>query len=712
MKLLLLLLCAATGFAEIPKLSYPATRRVDVADDYHGTKVADPYRWLEDDNSPETTAWVEAQNKVTFGFLEATRERPKIRERLKALWNYERFGIPREDGGRYFFTRNSGLQNQAVLLVAESLDAEPRTLLDPNTLSDDGTVSLGAWSPSDDGQRIAYSLSRSGVDWQEWRVRDVATGCDLDDLVKWSKFSGASWTKDGTGFFYSRFDEPKAGEERKGVVEYQKLFFHKLGTPQSEDQLVYERADHKEWGFYGHVTEDGQWLIITVTRGTDTKNAVFYQNLADPDAPVVELLRDFDADYSFIGNDGGMFYFRTDLDAPLHRVIAIDSAAPERANWREIIPEAKETLEDASLIAGHFVCVYLKDAHSVVRTFSSEPSKSKTHARFVREIALPGLGSAHGFGGKQSDQATFYSFTSFTTPTAIYRLDVATGESTAFRAPKVDFDGAKYETRQVFARSKDGTNVPMFITHRRGLKLDGSHPVLMHGYGGFNISLTPRFSVPNAVWLEMGGICVDTNLRGGGEYGVAWHRGGMKLNKQNVFDDFIACAEKLIADGYTRPEKLAITGGSNGGLLVGAAMTQRPDLFGAAMPGVGVMDMLRFHKFTIGWAWTSDYGSAENADEFKALYAYSPLHNLRSGVRYPATLITTADHDDRVVPAHSFKFAARLQECQASDGPPVLIRIETKAGHGGGTALSKVIEESADEFAFLSRMFGLTEKKP
>jgi prolyl oligopeptidase len=691
-------------------ITYPDTRKTDVADTYHGVKVSDPYRWLEDDNSAETASWVEAQNKITFGFLDSISKRPAIRERLKELWNYERFGTPREEGGRYFYTHNTGLQNQAVLLVSESLSAEPRVLIDPNAISPDGTVSLSNWSISDDGKLIAYSLSRSGADWLEWRVRDVATGKDRDDLLKWSKFSGASWLKDGSGFYYSRFDEPKAGEERKGVVEYQKLYFHRLGTPQSEDRLVYERRDHKDWGFYGSVSDDGRWLIITVTRGTDPKNCVFYRDLTKPDAPIVELLPNFEADYSFIDNDGSVFFFQTDLKAPLRRVIAIDVTRPDRENWKELIPEAKDTLESTNLVGGQFICTYLRDAHSAVKTFSLETgdaAKPSYAVRFLRELELPGLGTAAGFGGKRSDTETFYAFASFTHPSTIRRLDITTGTSSVFKAPKVKFDSDAYETKQAFATSKDGTKVPMFITYRKGLKFNGNQPVLMNGYGGFNISLTPRFSIFNAVWLELGGVFVQTNLRGGGEYGQSWHLAGTKLTKQNTFDDFIACAEWLIANKYTSPQKLAIAGGSNGGLLVGAALTQRPDLFGATLPSVGVLDMLRFHKFTIGWAWTSDYGSSDDASEFKALYAYSPLHQLKPGARYPATLITTADHDDRVVPAHSFKFAAQLQASQTKDGPPVLIRIETKAGHGGGTALNKVIEESTDELAFLVKTLGM-----
>jgi prolyl oligopeptidase len=703
----LLMLISAALAGTIP---YPNTRKTDVADTYHGVQVGDPYRWLEDDNAPETTAWVEAQNKITFGFLDSIQKRPAIRERLKDLWNYERFGAPRKEGGRYFYSHNTGLQNQAVLFVSESLEAEPRILLDPNTLSSDGTVSLSGWSVSDDGKLLAYSLSRSGADWLEWHIRDIDTGKDREDLLKWSKFSGASWTKDGSGFYYSRYDEPKTGEERKGVVEYQKLYFHKLGTSQSDDQLIYERRDRKDWGFHGSVTDDGHWLIITVTRGTDPKNGIFYRDLTKADARIVELLPGFEADYSFIDNDGSVFFFQTDLDAPLRRVIAIDVDQPARENWKELIPESKDTLEGTNLVGEQFICTYLRDAHSAVKTFAlvtDDKTQSGHRASFLRELQLPGIGTAGGFGGKRSDAETFYAFASFTQPSTIHRLDVATAKSSVFKAPTVKFDGDAYETIQAFATSMDGTKVPMFITRRRGLKLDGNQPVLMNGYGGFNISLTPHFSIFDAVWLELGGVFVQTNLRGGGEYGQSWHLAGTKLQKQNTFDDFIACAEWLIANNYTSPQRLAIHGGSNGGLLMGAALTQRPDLFGAVLPSVGVLDMLRFHKFTIGWAWTSDYGSADDAEQFKALYAYSPLHHLKADVRYPATLITTADHDDRVVPAHSFKFAAQLQACQATDGPPVLIRIETKAGHGGGTALNKVIEESTDELSFLVKTLGM-----
>ncbi len=679
----------------IKPITYPPARKSDQTDDYHGVKVADPYRWLEDLDSAETGAWVEAQNKLTFGFLSEIPSRQKIKARLTKLWNYERYGVPFKEGGNYFYTRNSGLQNQSVLYTVTSLEGQPKVLLDPNTLSADGTVALSGLAISEDGKRMAYGLSASGSDWQEWKVREVESGKDLSDTVKWVKFSEASWTPDGKGFFYSRYDEPK-DDALKGTNYFQKLYYHKLGTPQMEDVLVYERPDQKDWLFGGSVTEDGRYLIISIYQGTDVKSRVYYKDLKAPDAQVVKLLDDFDASYNFIGNDGSQFWFQTDADAPRGKIIAIDTAKPDRKNWKVVVPEAKETLQNVSLVNHMLVANYLKDAHTQVKIFNP-------NGKFVREVDFPGLGTASGFDGKATDKETFYAFTGFTSPTTIYRYDLVTGKSTIFRQPKVDFDPNDYETKQVFYKSKDGTQVPMFITHKKGLKLNGNNPTYLFAYGGFNISLTPAFSVSNLVWMEMGGVYAQPNLRGGGEYGEEWHQAGMKLKKQNVFDDFIAAAEWLIANKYTSTPKLAIGGGSNGGLLVGSVMTQRPDLFGATLPAVGVMDMLRFQKFTIGWAWVSDYGSSENADEFKALFAYSPLHNIKPGTAYPATMVTTADHDDRVWPGHSFKFAAALQEAQA--GPaPILIRIETKAGHGAGKPTSKIIEEVADRWAFLVRI--------
>jgi prolyl oligopeptidase len=697
--MLLAFILTMETFTLAQKLEYPKARKQDQVDDYHGVKVADPYRWLENADSEETKAWVEAENKVTFAFLNTIPERERIRARLTKLWDYEKFGAPSRHGNRYFYTYNSGLQNQSVLYWTTSLTGEGKLLLDPNKLSADGTVALSGVAFSDDGKLMAYGLSASGSDWQEWRVREVETGKDLPDVIRWVKFSSASWTKDGKGFFYSRYDEPNEKTRLQDANYFQKLYYHRLGTPQSEDILIYNRNDQKEWGFGGSVTDDGRYLIVNVWKGTDQKNLLFYQDLKDPNAKVVELIRDFEAEYSFIDNDGPVFWLKTDLNAARGRVIAIDTRQPDRSKWKELIPQAAETIEGVSALNNQFVVTYLKDAHSQIKIFD-------LNGKFVREVELPGLGSAGGFSGKRTDTETFYTYTSFNTPPVIYRYDLKSGKSTVFKQAKVDFNPNDYETKQVFYTSRDGARVPMFITCKKGLKLDGSNPTILYGYGGFNVSLTPAFSPANLVWMEMGGVYAQPNLRGGGEYGEEWHQQGTKLRKQNVFDDFIAAAQWLIANKYTSTPKLAISGGSNGGLLVGACLTQRPDLFGAALPAVGVMDMLRFQKFTIGWAWTSDYGSSDNADEFKAIYAYSPLHNLKEGVKYPATLITTADHDDRVVPAHSFKFAARLQEVQAGDAP-VLIRIETRAGHGAGKPTTKIIEEAADKFGFLVKVLNL-----
>ncbi|HIK16754.1 MAG TPA: S9 family peptidase [Leptolyngbyaceae cyanobacterium M33_DOE_097] len=689
-------------------LKYPKTPTVDQVDTYHGVKVADPYRWLENPDSTETQAWITAQNQLTEKFLDGVGVRQKINQRLTELWNFEKYGVPFKEGEpetsakgqadtqRYFYFKNDGLQNQSVLYTLKKLDDTPKVLLDPNTLSEDGTVALSGIAVSDNSNLLAYGLSTAGSDWQEWKVRDIETGEDLPDLVRWVKFSGAAWTPDNQGFFYSRYDEPNEKTQLEDVNYFQKLYYHRLGTPQSEDVLIYERPDHKDWGFSGGVSEDGHYLIISVWLGTDSRNLVFYKDLTQPDAPVVELIREFEAEYSFIENEGTRFWFRTDLDAPRGKLIAIDIAKPDRENWQEIIPEAEETLQSVGLLNNQFVASYLKDAYDQIKIFD-------LNGQFVKEVELPGIGSVGGFGGDRGDTETFYSFTSFTTPATIYRYNMVTGESSVFRQPEVAFEPDDYETKQVFYTSKDGTRIPMFITHKKGVQLDGNNPTILYGYGGFNVSLTPSFSISNLVWMEMGGVYAMPNLRGGGEYGEDWHQAGMKLKKQNVFDDFIAAAEWLIDNRYTTPKKLAISGGSNGGLLVGACMTQRPELFGAALPAVGVMDMLRFHQFTIGWAWTSEYGSPENPEEFKVLYAYSPLHNLKPGVAYPATLITTADHDDRVVPAHSFKFAAALQAAHRGNAP-VLIRIETKAGHGAGKPTAKIIEEISDRWAFLVRV--------
>ena len=681
--------------------SYPETRRLEHYDDYHGVKVHDPYRWLEDDvrESAEVHAWVEAQNKVTSAYLDSIPEREPIRRRLIKLWDYEKYSTFFKEGRRYYFFKNDGLQNQYVLWVQESLDAEPGILLDPNTWSKDGTVALGSYAFSEDGRYMAYAVNKSGSDWQTWKVLDIAARKTLDDEIEWAKFTGAAWARDGKGFFYGRYPEPVEGEAFQTTNLNQKLYFHRVGTSQAEDVLVYERPDQPEWGFSPSVSTDGRWLVITIWKGTDDKYRVAYKDLSEPYGMPITLIDNFEQEYSFLDADGSTFFFQTDLDAPTRRVVAIDVRKPERERWREIVPAAEETLSQAGLTGNLFICQYLKDAKSQVKLFDMQ-------GRFVREVSFPGIGSAYGFQGDRGDTETFYSYSGYALPPSIYRYDLISGESKLLRQADVDFEADRYETKQVFYQSKDGTRVPMFVTASKGIKLDGSNPTLLYGYGGFNIAQTPAFSVRWASWLQLGGVVAVANLRGGGEYGQKWHKAGTKLEKQNVFDDFLAAAEWLIANKYTSAPKLAIMGGSNGGLLVGAAITQRPDLFGAALPAVGVMDMLRFDKFTAGRFWVDDYGSSSNAEEFKALYAYSPYHNLKNRTDYPPTLITTADTDDRVVPGHSFKFAAEIQHAQ-KEHAPVLIRIETSAGHGAGKPTSKMIDEMTDQWAFLVKNLGM-----
>lgn len=688
---------AAENLAQV-KIEYPKTKKVEQTDEYHGVKVADPYRWLEDDNSAETKAWVEAQNKVTFDYLKTIPQREQLKKRLTELWDYEKYSAPFKEGGKYFYYKNDGLQNQSVLYVTDSPDKPGRVLLDPNKLSADGTVALSGVSISDDGKIMAYGVSVSGSDWQEWRFRDVETGKDLPDVLKDIKFSGASWSKDNSGIYYSRY--PAVDEKAKlTALNYdQKIYYHKLGTPQTEDYVVYERPDDKEMSVGGGVTEDGNWLIIYVSKGTSPKNMIYFKNLSMEKAPIMPLVDKFEADYTFVGNVGSTFYFRTDKDAPRARIVKVDALSKDK-KWTEVVPEAEETLQGVDFVNDQFVLSYLKDAYTNVRVFDRE-------GKFVRNVELPGIGTASGFNGKRTDTEVFYTFTSYTTPPTIYKYDLKTGKSEVFRKSDVKFNPEDFTVKQVKYKSKDGTLVPMFIVHKKGLKLDGTNPTLLYGYGGFNVSLTPGFSVARLPWLENGGVYAVANLRGGGEYGERWHEAGTKLKKQNVFDDFIAAAEYLIAEKYTQPSKLAIQGGSNGGLLVGAVINQRPELFGAALPAVGVMDMLRFEKFSAGRYWTSDYGSTKNEDEFKALYAYSPIHNIKPGTKFPAVLITTADHDDRVVPAHSFKYAATIQQAHAGD-TPVLIRIETKAGHGAGKPTAKIIEEQADIYGFLMKNLGM-----
>ncbi len=680
------------------RLDYPDSKTVEQVDLLHGTEVSDPYRWLENSESDDTKSWIEAQNLLTSSYLSGLPERKVISDRLAQLWDYEKFGVPVKCGNRYFFSYNDGLQNQSVICFLEDPGAEPVVVLDPNKLSDDGTVALTSYKVSNDGRLMAYGLASGGSDWQEWKIRDVESGQDLPDHLKWIKFSTVSWTRDNKGFFYSRYDAPGDGDIMQDINKSQKVFFHKVETDQEKDILAFERPEHPEWIVRANVTEDGTLLILDIVEGTSTNNAVFYKNLSNRNSKVVEFLLQFDARYEFISKEGNKLCFLTDLEAPRGRVIEIDITNPTRENWKTIVPESDDTLESVHFLNHQFVCTYMKDAASQARIFDKNGSLS-------REIELPGLGSVTGFSGKPTDDETFYSFSSFTVPPAIYRYNFKTGASELFREPKIDFNPGEFETKQVFCTSKDGTRVPIFITAKKGIRMDNQNPVLLYGYGGFNISLQPSFSVSRLVWMEQGGVFAMANLRGGGEYGEEWHQGGMKLNKQNVFDDFIAAAEWLIQNGYTSRKKLAIEGGSNGGLLVGAVVNQRPELFAAAVPHVGVMDMLRFHKFTIGWAWVSDYGSPENPEEFQAIYAYSPYHNLKEGTNYPATLIITGDHDDRVVPLHSFKYAARMQQAQKSN-KPILIRIETRAGHGAGKPTAKQIEESADILAFLVKNCG------
>ncbi|HSQ16611.1 MAG TPA: prolyl oligopeptidase family serine peptidase [Anaerolineales bacterium] len=687
----------------MPRYNYPHTATIDQVDDYHGTLVPDPYRWLEDTHSTETKAWIEAQNKLTFEFLEQIPEREALRQRLTELWDYPKAWAPLRKGARYFQLRNSGLQNQDVLYVMEDFQGEARLLMDPNTLSRDGTVALTAWEASPDGGWLAYATSASGSDWLTWRVRAVDTGIDLPDCIEWSKFSGAAWLPDSSGFYYSRYDSPTAGQEYQSANYYHKLYFHAINTPQSEDKLVYERPDEKEWGFGAQVSDEGRYLIINVWQGTDVRNRMFYQDLHEG-GPVVELISEQEAAYAFIGNDGPIFYLRTDLDAPRGRLIRVDIRQPDKAHWLTLVPESEDVIEAVKLVQDQFICVDLHDAHHRLRCIGLDGTP-------LGEIPLPTLGSLvllenWGFNAGRKDRELFFAFQSFAWPTTIYRYTLRQEGLETIFTPPIQFDFGPYVTRQVWATSKDGTRVPMFLVHRRELQA-GPQPTLLGGYGGFAISIAPSFMISRLVWLERGGVLAIANLRGGSEYGEEWHRAGMLENKQNVFDDLIGCAEYLISQGLTRPDKLAIQGGSNGGLLVGACMTQRPELFGAALPAVGVMDMLRFHKFTIGWAWVSDYGSSDDPEQFKILYAYSPLHNLKPGTAYPPTLITTADHDDRVVPGHSFKFAAALQAAQGGDAP-VLIRIQTKAGHGFGKPTTIIIEEQADLWAFLLQVLNLS----
>jgi len=694
--LLPFLLVASSALGKESVLHYPETRRGDQIDTFHGTDVADPYRWLEADahSSQEVGDWIEAQNQFTRGHLDNIEQRETIHRRLTDLWNYERYSIPGQTAGRYFFYKNDGLQDQSVLYVADRYDAPGRVLVDPNTWSEDGTIALGNTKVSEDGRYLAYGRREGGSDWSTLHVMEIDSGRELDDTLRWIRFGGIVWNAESTGFYYNRYPEPEPGKKHQSLATDQRICFHRLGTPQEQDVIVYQRPDQPTWSFSLTRTDDNRYLVLSISDSTDPQNQVWLRRIDAPvDGPWTELIGDFENQFWFIGNEQDRFFFLTDYQAATKRIVAMNVLEPGREQLQEIVPAVEATLDEVSLLDGKLIATYLQDVVSEVRVFGLDGTPQ-------REVALPGIGSAGGFGGRQEDQETFYSFTSYTSPTSIYRYDVTTGESTLVRAPQIEFDPSLYVSRQAFYQSKDGTRVPIIVSHRKDLSLDGRRPTLLYGYGGFNISIQPRFSVTYAVWMEMGGVVAVPNLRGGGEYGEAWHLAGKKLNKQNVFDDFIAAAQWLVEEGYTVPEKLAIMGGSNGGLLVGAAMTQQPEQFGACIAAVGVMDMLRYQRFTAGHFWRGEYGTVDDPEEFHNLLSYSPYHNLREDVRYPATLITTADTDDRVVPMHSFKFGAALQRAQG--GPaPVLLRIETRGGHGAGTPISKSIDLAADRFAFL-----------
>ncbi len=676
----------------VNQLKYPNTKKVEVSDNYHGHLVNDPYRWLEDTESSDTQVWIGQQNEVTDHYLSAIPDRDSIRDRLEDLWNYERYGIPVKRGDRYFYSHNNGLQNQSILYWSKD-ESDRVVLLDPNQLSDDGTVALAGYSVTKDGRYLAYGLADGGSDWRTWKIRDVKTGEDLADVVKWVKFSGIAWLPDGSGFFYGRYSEPVDGKELTGTNDNQKLYFHRVGESQANDRLIFETPDHPKWGFSPSVTDDGRYLIVQNWKGSEPESQIFIKDLSDPESPVESLIGGFDAEYEWVGAIEDTLFFLTDHQAPKRRLISVTVGDKKRETWREVISEQENVLEGVSLFGKKFLAQWLVNARGKV-------TQHRLSGKEIGQIELPGLGTISGLGGSQDAKETFFSFANYVTPTAIYRIDLETGENQLWREPKIKLQRDQFITEQVFVRSKDGTQVPMVVTRRKDTKLDGSNRALLYGYGGFNISITPSFSPATAAWIDSGGIYAVANLRGGGEFGREWHESGMRTNKQNVFDDCIASAEFLIDNGYTTESRLALQGRSNGGLLVGAVMAQRPDLFGACLPAVGVMDMLRYQKFTIGWAWVAEYGSSDESDQIENLLSYSPLHNLKSGTCYPATLVTTAERDDRVVPGHSFKFAAALQEAQACSNP-VLIRIETRAGHGAGTPTSKRIDEYADLWSFL-----------
>lgn len=688
---------ATAAFAQ--KWDYPKPRRVDQVDTFHGVAVADPYRWMEDTESTEMRAWIEAQNKLTYDYLGKIPQREAIRKRLTELWNYERYSAPfKVTDGFYIYAKNDGLQNQSVWYRAKSINDPGTVFFDPNKIRDDGTAALSGSAFTKDGKYWAYGVAQAGSDRTEWFVMDTATGRLLPDKLSPNRNYVQAWLKDNSGFYYSSYAPTKQGEELKATTNFQKVYFHRMGTPQSEDQIVYERPDNGDYFSGVEISEDGKWMIITVGKGTENMNMVYFKNLTMEKAPILPLVENLDNSWSFIGNDGPTFYFMTDQDAPLSRIVKIDALAKDK-KWVNVVPESKATLNRVSFINDQFVLNYLEDAHTAIKIYDRG-------GKHIRDVKLPGIGSADGFGGRRKDVETFYSYSSFNAPPTIYHYNMKTGESRMFRQASVKWDGSQYEVKEVFYPSKDGTRVPMFLTYKKGTKLDGTNPTILYGYGGFNIPMTPGFSVARAAWLEMGGVYAVAAIRGGSEYGKTWWKGGSRLNKQNVFDDFAWAGKWLVDNKYTSRSRLAIQGGSNGGLLVGAVLNQHPDWFGAAIPQVGVMDMIRFDKFTIGWAWRSDYGDPTNDADFKAMYAYSPYHQIKPGTKFPPVLITTADHDDRVFPAHSFKYAAAMQHAQAGDAP-VLIRIQTRGGHGAGLPTTLAIEQQADIYAFLVKALGM-----
>jgi prolyl oligopeptidase len=686
-------------------LHYPIARKSDQSDNYFGKSVADPYRWLEDTDSPETKQWVEAENALTFQYLSTIPERASIKEQLTRVWNYPKYAVPIKRGKDYFFTENSGLQNQAVLYEQHGLKGLKKMVLDPNTLSADGTVALGAWDATENGKYLAYAVAAAGSDWEEIRVRDVEKGVDLSDTLKWVKFSNIAWTKDHKGFFYSRYAEPKSENAMLAKNTGHKLYYHRVGEAQSKDQLILERSDHPQWNINATVSDDGEYVVIYLFDGTNPNNRIFFIDLGNPgkpklDNPLVTLIDDEESENRVIDNAGDVFFLQTSLDAPLGRVVSVDINKPAKKYWRSVIAEGADKMQDVELIGAHFVVNVLKDAHSVLQLYA-------LRGNLVATIKLPGIGTVAAISGKPNEWEMFYSYVSYLQPASIYRYDIEKRIQTPFLVAKTSVDSTGYETKQLFATGKDGAKIPVFVTSKKGLTLDGSHPTILYAYGGFDVNMTPAFSPSMLQWVTMGGVYAVAVIRGGGEYGRAWHEAGMLAKKQNVFDDFIVSAEYLISQKYTSSKKLAIRGGSNGGLLIGAVETQRPDLAAVALPAVGVMDMLRYQKFTIGGAWAPEYGTSDDSTQFKTLFAYSPLHNIKPGTSYPATLVETADHDDRVVPGHSFKYAATLQAAQA--GPaPVLIRIDTKAGHGGGKPTSKQIDAATDELSFAVKNLGMS----